>query len=242
MNPLMPDSWYDLAGRLPSGLDGALEPGGMENGVIPTDFHGLEFEVVDEFDLIVEHVSGEERSIGDDATVGWVVDKVLRAWLEGETGFYNHLIVDAGRVFWFNPDDDPEQARLLIDVWNGEEETWRETRVRLDDRVRLIAYRRVCRWAGGMLRFWAMQSSAYTVTTVDRQDERTEFRIWDREHYLPVKVVSVYSFGRIDVRPAPDGKPDAVEFCPGGRPTGLSEESEDAIKGLLIRVKAGLDL
>lgn len=235
------NGWDDIAKHLPPGLDGALEPGGLKNGVIPTGFDGLEFEVVDEFDLIVERASGEERRIGDDATVGWVVDKVLRAWL-AETGFYNHLIVDAGRVFWFNPDDDPEQARLLVDVWSGEEKTWRETRIRLDDRARLIAYRRVRRWVGGMLRFWTTQSPLYTVTTVDKEDERTEFRIWDREHYLPVKVVTAYSFGRVEVRPAPDGKPDAIEFCPGGRPTGLSKESEDAVKGFLLRVKAGLGL
>lgn len=118
---------------------------------------------------------------------------------------------------------------------------WRETQVRLDSAVRLIAYRRACQWVSNMLRFWSMRSSRYTVTTVNKQDERTEFRIWDKECYLPVKVVTVYAFGRVDVRPAPDGGPDAVEFCPGGRPTGLSSESEDAIKALLNRVRESLE-
>lgn len=240
MTIIAPDGWYDVAKRLPPGLNGALEPGGRENGngIIPTNFHGLDFEIINEFDLIVEHESCEERDIGEDGTVGWIVDKVLRAWLGGETCFYRHLVIDAGRVFWFNPEVNPEKATLLVDVWN--EENWREAQVRLDDRARLIAYRRVRQWAGDMLRFWSMRSRRYTVTTVDKQDERAEFRIWDKECYLPVKVVSVYAFGRVDVRPAPDGEPDAVEFCPGGRPSGLSSESEDAIKALLGRVVADI--
>lgn len=36
--------------------------------LIPTNFHGLDFEVVSEFDLIVEHESCEERDIGEDGT------------------------------------------------------------------------------------------------------------------------------------------------------------------------------
>lgn len=39
---------------------------------------------------------------------------------------------------------------------------------------------------------------------------------------------------------APDGKPDAIEFCPGGRPTGLSSESSEAIAALLGRVAADI--
>lgn len=236
----MPDGWYDVAKRLPKGLNGALEPGGRENGngIIPTNFHGLDFEIVPEFDLIVEHESCEERDIGEDGTVGWIVDKVLRAWLENETGFYRHLVIDAGRVFWFNPNVNPEKAILLVDVWN--EENWRVVQTRLDSAVRLIAYRRVQQWVGDMLRFWSMRSRRYTVTTVDKQDERAEFRIWDKECYLPVKIVSVYAFGRVDVRPAPDGKPDAVEFCPGRQPTGLSSESSEAIAALLGRVSVDI--
>lgn len=237
MSPTMPDGWYDVAKHLPPGLSGALEPGGRENGIIPTNYHGLDFEVVSEFDLIVEHASGEECCIGENGTVGWIVDKVLRAWLE-ETDFYNHLVIDAGRVFWFNPEVNPERAHLLVDVWN--EENWRAAQVRLDSRTRLIAYQRVVRWVGNMLRFWSTCDRRYSVTTVDRQDERMEFRIWDREAYLPVKIVSVYAFGRVDVRPGPDDKPDAVEFCPGGRPTGLPSQSEDAIKALLNRIKDSL--
>lgn len=242
MSVILPDGWYDIAKNLPPGLSGALEPGGRVNGngIIPTDFHGLDFEVVPEFDLIVEHESCEEREIGVDGTIGWIVDKVLRAWLENETGFYRHLIISAGKVFWFSPEDDPERAYLLVDVWDKEVKSWRETRVRLDSAVRLIAYRRVRQWVRDMLRFWATRSLQYTVTTTDKQDERTEFRIWDKECYLPVKIVTVYAFGRIDVRPTPDGKPDAVEFCPGERPTGLSSESEDSIKALLNRVEASL--
>lgn len=242
MSATLPDGWYDIAKHLPPGLSGALEPGGRVNGngIIPTNFHGLDFEVVSEFDLIVEHESCEERDIGEDGTIGWIVDKVLRAWLENETGFYRHLIVSGGRVFWFNPEDDPEKATLLVDVWDKEVKGWRETQVRLDSATRLIAYRRVQQWVGDMLRFWATRSRRYTVTTTDKQDERTEFRIWDKEYYLPVKVVTVYAFGRVDVRPAPDGEPDAVEFYPGGQPTGLSSESEDAIKALLNRVRESL--
>ena len=237
MTVIAPDGWYDLAKHLPKGLDGALEPGGRENEIIPTNFHGLGSEVIDEFDVIVEHESGEERNYGDDATVGWIVDKVLRAWLS-EFGFYRHLVISGGRVFWFNPETNPEEATLLVDVWN--EENWRVVQARLDSRVRLIAYRRVRQWVGGMLRFWSTRSRKYTVTTVDRQDERAEFRIWDREFYLPVKVVTVYAFGRVDVRPAPDGEPDAIEFCPGEGPTGLASESEDDIKALLGRVAADI--
>lgn len=235
MSVIAPDGWYDLAKRLPPGLNGALEPGGREdgNGIIPTNFYGLDFEVVPEFDLIVEHESCEERDIEEDGTVGWIVDKVLRAWLEG-FDFYRHLVISGGRVFWFNPETNPEKATLLVDVWN--EENWRVAQARLDSAVRLIAYRRVQQWVGDMLRFWATRSRRYTVTTADKQDERTEFRIWDRECYLPIKIVSVYAFGRVDVRPAPNGKPDAVEFCPGGWPTGLSGESSEAIAALLGRV------
>lgn len=237
---MIPNGWYDIAKKLPPGLSGALEPGGRENGngIIPTDFHGLQFEVVPEFDLIVEHESCEERDIGEDCTVGWIVDKVLRAWLEG-FDFYRHLVISGGRVFWFNPEDDPEKATLLVDVWN--EENWRVTQTRLDSATRLIAYRRAARWVGNALHFWALHSPRYTITTTSREDERTELRIWDRESYLPVRIVTVYAFGRVDVRPGPDDKPDAIEFCPGGRPTGLSEESSDAIKTLLSRVEKSLE-
>lgn len=240
MTIIAPDGWYDIAKHLPPGLNGALEPGGRVNGngIIPTNFHGLDFEIISEFDLIVEHESGEERDIGEDCTVGWIVDKVLRAWLS-EFDFYKHLVISGGRVFWFNPNVNPEKATLLVDVWN--EENWRQAQVRLDSAVRLIAYRRAARWVGNALHFWALHSPRYTITTTDRQDERTELRIWDRESYLPVKIVTVYAFGRIDVRPGPDDKPDAIEFCPGGRPTGLSEESADAIKALLSRVEKSLE-
>lgn len=233
----MSAAWDDIKATLPPGLDGALEPGGRENGVIPTNFHGLDFEIVDEFDLIVEHESGEECCIGLDGTVGWIVDKVLRAWLE-ETDFYNHLIISEGKVFWYNPEEDPERAHILVNVWD--EKDWRQARTRLDSRARLIAYRRVAQWVGNMLRFWATRCPRYTVTTMDKQDERTELRIWDRESYLPVKVVTVHAFGRVDVRPAPDGEPDAIEFSPGGRPTGLSSESGEAIAALLDRIEADL--
>lgn len=238
MTIIAPDGWYDIAKRLPPGLSGALEPGGRENGIVPTNFHGLDFEIISEFDLIVEHESNEERDIGEDCTVGWIVDKVLRAWLS-EFDFYKHLVISGGRVFWFNPNVNPEKATLLVDVW--EEENWRQAQVRLDSVVRLIAYRRAARWVGNALHFWALHSPRYTITTTDRQDERTELRIWDRESYLPVKIVTVYAFGRIDVRPGPDDKPDAIEFCPGRRPTGLSEESADAIKALLSRVEKSLE-
>ena len=238
MTIIAPDGWYDIAKRLPPGLSGALEPGGRENGIVPTNFHGLDFEIISEFDLIVEHESNEERDIGEDCTVGWIVDKVLRAWLS-EFDFYKHLVISAGRVFWFNPNVNPEKATLLVDVWN--EKNWRRAQVRLDSAVRLIAYRRAARWVGNALHFWALHSPRYTITTTSREDERTELRIWDRESYLPVKIVTVYAFGRIDVRPGPDDKPDAIEFCPGGRPTGLSEESADAIKALLSRVEKSLE-
>ena len=38
MSIIAPDGWYDLAKRLPKGLNGALKPGGREdgNGIIPT--------------------------------------------------------------------------------------------------------------------------------------------------------------------------------------------------------------
>lgn len=239
MSIIAPDGWHDLAKRLPKGLNGALEPGGREdgNGIIPTNFHGLDFEVVSEFDLIVEHESCEERDIGEDGTVGWVVDKVLRAWLS-EFDFYRHLVISAGRVFWFNPEVNPEKATLLVDVWN--EENWRVAQTRLDDRARLIAYEKARQWVSGTLNFRTAQSKQYTVTTADKQDERTEFRIWDRECYLPVKIITVHAFGRINVRPVSHGDPDTVEFCPGGRPTGLSSESEDAIKALLSRIEQSL--
>ena len=238
MTIIAPDGWYDIAKRLPPGLSGALEPGGRENGIVPTNFHGLDFEIISEFDLIVEHESNEERDIGEDCTVEWIVDKVLRAWLS-EFDFYKHLVISAGRVFWFNPNVNPEKATLLVDVWN--EKNWRQAQVRLDSAVRLIAYRRAARWVGNALHFWTLHSPRYTITTTSREDERTELRIWDRESYLPVKIVTVYAFGRIDVRPGPDDKPDAIEFCPGGRPTGLSEESADAIKALLSRVEKSLE-
>ena len=242
MSVTAPDGWYDIAKHLPPGLNGALEPGGRVNGngIIPTDFHGLDFEIVGEFDLIVEHESGEERGIGEDGTIGWIVDKVLRAWLEG-FDFYRHLIISCGKVFWFNPETDPERAYLLVDVWDEEVKSWRETQVRLDSCVRLIAYRRVCRWVGNTLHFRAIGDARYTITTTDRQDERTEYCIWDKECYLPVKIVTVYAFGRVDVRPALDGNPDAVEFCPGRGPTGLSTESMVAIKALLSRVTKSLE-
>lgn len=234
------NGWYGVTGYLPSGLDGALEPGGRENRIIPVDFHGLEFEVVNEFDLIVEHASKEERRLGEDATVGWIVDKVLRAWL-AETGFYNHLVIDSGRVFWFNPDDDPERARLLVDVW--EEESWSATRARLDGATRHHAYRRVCRWVRQALQLKVATDRRYSVSHMESREfdgDRIQYFIWDRECYLPVKVVTVYASGRVDVRPAPDGEPDAVEFCPGDQPTGLSKQSGEAIKALLDRVAVAM--
>ena len=42
------------------------------------------------------------------------------------------------------------------------------------------------------------------------------------------------------MRPVIHEEPDTLEFCPGGRPTGLSSESEDSIKALLNRVEASL--
>ena len=230
--------WLYIKALLPPGLDGALEPGGRENGIIPTNFHGLDFEIFGEpFGLVVEQASGDERNFRDDDFEDWIVDKVLRAWLE-ETDFYKHLVVSAGRVFWFNPNDDPERATLLVDV--NPKGCWRSTQARLDSATRLIAYRRARQWVSNVLNSWDPRSLRYTVTSTEKRDESAEFRIWDRESYLPVKIVTVYAFGRIDVRPGPDDKPDAIEFCPGGQPTGLSEESEDAIKALLGRVKASL--
>lgn len=234
----MSAAWDDIKATLPPGLDGALEPGGRENGVIPTNFHGLDFEIVDEFDLIVEHESGEECCIGLDGTVGWIVDKVLHAWL-GETDFYNHLIISEGKVFWYNPEEDPERAHILVNVWD--EKDWRQAQTRLDSRARLIAYRRVAQWVSSTLHFRAAHSRRYTITQVEKPNgEQIEFRIWDRESYLPVKIVTVHAFGRVDVRPAPDGEPDAIEFSPGGRPTGLSSESGEAIAALLDRIEADL--
>lgn len=237
MNGNAEAAWEYIKARLPKGLDGALEPGGRENGVIPTNFHGLDFEIVDEFDLIVEHESAEECCIGEDSTVGWIVDKVLRAWLE-ETDFYHHLVISAGRVFWFNPNVNPEEARFLVDVW--EAGCWQDVQTRLDSATRLIAYRRARQWFSNVLNSWDPRSLRYTVTSTEKRDESTEFRIWDRECYLPVKIITVHAFGRINVRPVSHEGPDTVEFCPGRRPTGLSEESADAIKALLNHVEASL--
>ena len=39
--------WLYIKALLPPGLDGALESGGRENGIIPTNFHGLDFEIFD---------------------------------------------------------------------------------------------------------------------------------------------------------------------------------------------------
>lgn len=240
MSIIAPDGWYDVAKHLPPGLNGALEPGGRVNGngIIPTDFHGLDFEIVPEFDLIVEHESCEERCIGEDGTVGWIVDKVLRAWLEG-FDFYRHLVISGGRVFWFNPETNPEKATLLVDV--REEGCWRSVQTRLGSAVQLIAYKRARRWVSNVLNSWDPRSWRITITSTEKRDESMEFRIWDREYYLPVKIVTVYAFGRIDVRPVSHGEPDTAEFCPGGRPTGLSSESEDAIKALLGRVEKSLE-
>jgi hypothetical protein len=231
--------WLYIKALLPPGLDGALEPGGRENGIIPTNFHGLDFEIFGEpFGLVVEQASGDERNFRDDDFEDWIVDKVLRAWLE-ETDFYRHLVISAGRVFWFNPNEDPERATLLVDV--NPKGCWRSTQARLDSATRLIAYEKVRRWVSSTLNFRAVQSKRYTVTTVDKQDERTEFRIWDKECYLPVKIITVHAFGRIDVRPVIHEEPDTLEFCPGGRPTGLSSKSEDDIKALLNRVEKSLE-
>ena len=234
--------WLYIKALLPPGLDGALEPGGRENGrgIIPTNFHGLDFEIVPEFDLIVEHESCEERCIGEDGTIGWIVDKVLRAWLENETGFYNHLVIDAGRVFWFNPDVDPEQATLLVDV--NPKGCWRSTQARLDSATRLIAYEKVRRWVSSTLNFLAVRSQRCVVTSMEKgSEECTEYRIWDKEYCHPIKIVTVYAFGRIDMRPVIHEEPDTLEFCPGGRPTGLSSQSEDAIRTLLNRVEKSLE-
>ena len=232
--------WLYIKALLPPGLEGALEPGGRENGIIPTNFHGLDFEIFGEpFGLVVEQASGDERNFRDDDFEDWIVDKVLRAWLENETGFYNHLVIDAGRVFWFNPNVNPEEATFLVDVW--EEGCWRSVQTRLGSAVRLIAYEKARRWVSNVLNSWDPRSWRITITSTEKRDDSTEFRIWDRECYLPVKIVTVYAFGRVDVRPAPDGNPDAVEFCPGERPTGLSSESEDVIKALLNRVRESLE-
>lgn len=54
--------WLYIKALLPPGLEGALEPGGRENGIIPTNFHGLDFEI---FGLVVEQASGDERNFRD---------------------------------------------------------------------------------------------------------------------------------------------------------------------------------
>lgn len=239
MTIIAPDGWYDLAKRLPKGLSGALEPGGREdgNGIIPTNFHGLDFEIVSEFDLIVERESCEERDIGEDGTVGWIVDKVLRAWLEG-FDFYRHLVISEGRVFWFNPNVNPEEATFLVDVW--EEGCWRSVQTRLGSAVQLIAYEKARRWVSNVLNSWDPRSLRITITSTEKRNDSTEYRIWDRECYLPVKIITVHAFGRIDVRPVSHGEPDTAEFCPGGRPTGLSSESSEAIAALLGHVAADI--
>lgn len=234
--------WLYIKALLPKGLDGALEPGGRENGrgIIPTNFHGLDFEIFDEpFGLVVEQASGDERNFRDDDFEDWIVDKVLRTWLENETGFYNHLIINAGRVFWFNPNENPERAALLVDV--NQEGCWRSTQDRLDSAARRIAYEKARRWVSSTLNFLAVRSQRCVVTSMEkRSEECTEYRIWDREYCHPIKIVTVYAFGRIDMRPVLHGEPDTLEFCPGERPTGLSMESEDAIKALLSRIEQGL--
>ena len=232
--------WLYIKALLPPGLDGALEPGGRENGIIPTNFHGLEFEIFGEpFGLVVEQASGDERNFRDDDFEDWIVDKVLRAWLE-ETNFYRHLIISAGRVFWFNPNVNPEEATFLVDVW--EEKCWCSVQTRLGSAVRLIAYEKARRWVSSTLNFLAVRSQRCVVTSMEkRSEECTEYRIWDREYCHPIKIVTVYAFGRIDMRPVLHGEPDTLEFCPGGRPTGLSMESEDAIKALLNRVRESLE-
>lgn len=239
MNGNTEAAWAHIDSRLPKGLDGALEPGGRENGngIIPTNFHGLQFEIIEEFDLIVEHESCEERNYRDECTVGWIVDKVLRAWLS-EFDFYRHLVISAGRVFWFNPNVNPEKATFLVDVW--EEGCWRSVQTRLGSAVQLIAYRRARRWVSNVLNSWDPRSLRITITSTEKRDDSTEFKIWDRECYMPVKIITVHAFGRINVRPVSHGEPDTVEFCPGGRPTGLSSESEDTIKALLGRIKDSL--
>jgi len=233
--------WLYIKALLPAGLNGALEPGGRENGngIIPTNFHGLDFEVFGEpFGLVVEQASGDECNFRDDDFEDWIVDKVLRAWLE-ETDFYRHLIIDAGRVFWFNPNVDPEQATLLVDV--NQEGCWRSTQARLDSATRLIAYEKVRRWVSSTINFLAVRSQRCVVTSMEkRSEECTEYRIWDKEYCHPIKIVTVYAFGRIDMRPVIHEEPDTLEFCPGERPTGLSSESEDSIKALLNRVEASL--
>lgn len=211
--------WLYIKALLPPGLDGALEPGGRENGIIPTNFHGLDFEIFDE-------------------PFGLVVDKVLRAWL-GETGFYHHLVISEGRVFWFNPNEDPERATLLVDA--NQEGCWRSTQARLDSATRRIAYEKARRWVSSTLNFLAVRSQRCVVTSMEkRSEECTEYRIWDKEYCHPIKIVTVYTFGRIDMRPVIYEEPDTLEFCPGGRPTGLSSESEDAIKALLSRIEQSL--
>ena len=80
------------------------------------------------------------------------------------------------------------------------------------------------------------------VTSMEkRSEECTEYRIWDKEYCHPIKIVTVYAFGRIDMRPVLYEEPDTLEFCPGGRPAGLSSESEDAIKALLSRIFNGIE-
>ena len=92
------------------------------------------------------------------------------------------------------------------------------------------------------LNFLAVRSRRCVVTSMEkRSEECTEYRIWDKKYCHPIKIVTVYAFGRIDMRPVIHEEPDTLEFCPGGRPTGLSSESEDAIKALLNRVEASLE-
>ncbi len=147
--------WLYIKALLPKGLDGALEPGGCENGIIPTNYHGLDFEIFDEpFGLVVEQASDDERNFRDDDFEDWIVGKVLRAWLE-ETDFYNHLVIDAGRVFWFNPNVNPEEATFLVDV--REEECRRSTQARLDSATRRIAYKKARRWVSSTLNFLAVR-------------------------------------------------------------------------------------
>ena len=121
-----------------------------------------------------------------------------------------------------------------------EEGCWRSVQTRLDSAVRLIAYEKARQWVSSTLNFRAVQSKRYTITSTEKRDDSTEYRIWDRESYLPVRIVTVHAFGRINVRPVSHGEPDTVEFCPGGRPTGLSSQSEDDIKALLGRIKDSL--
>lgn len=119
---------------------------------------------------------------------------------------------------------------------------WRSTQARLDSATRLIAYEKARQWVSSTLNFLAVRSQRCVVTSMEkRSEECTEYRIWDKEYCHPIKIITVYAFGRIDMRPVIREEPDTLEFCPGGRPTGLSSESEDAIKALLNRVEASLE-